>query len=125
MSTWTVDLPWSRPPLSLNDRQNWRVKARNTADVRQQVAWAVRAAGVPSLPSCGVILTYAPRDARRRDADNLVATLKVACDAMVDAGVVPDDTPDLMRKEMPRIAAPVKGGRLWLTITDLTAEVVA
>ncbi|WP_244278017.1 hypothetical protein [Gordonia westfalica] len=65
-----------------------------------------------------VSLHYTPRDVRRRDADNLVPTLKAACDGLVDAGLVADDTPDLMTKQMPTIHPAEKGerGRLWLEL---------
>lgn len=115
---WVLDLPWTAPPLSMNDRDKWQVKAAKTAKVRAAVSWIVRAE-VPPLDRCDVVLTYHPRDKRRRDEDNLVATLKVACDAIVTAGVVRDDTPDLMVKHMPVIGPVVKGGRITLTITEL------
>lgn len=116
---WVLDLPWTAPPLSLNDRGHWRVKAKKTAHARALVTLTTRGNLVPRLAACDVVLTYNPRDKRRRDADNLVALLKVACDAIVDAGVVPDDTPDLMVKHMPVIGPVVKGGRITLTITEL------
>ena len=115
---WVIVLPWSSPPLSLNDRTHWRVKAKTTADIRGTVATMCRHTIAP-LPACDVVLTYNPRDRRRRDADNLVGLLKVACDAIVDAGVVTDDTPDLMVKHMPVIGPVVKGGRLTLTVTEV------
>ena len=42
-------------------------------------------------------------DARKRDEDNVVPTLKALCDGLVDAGVVADDTPRYMVKHMPKI----------------------
>lgn len=50
-----------------------------------------------------------------------MATLKVCCDGVVDAGVVRDDTPDLMVKPMPVILPATSGGSLRLVITDLGA----
>jgi len=38
-----------------------------------------------------------------RDEDNTVATLKPVCDGLVDAGLVPDDTPQWMTKLPARI----------------------
>ena len=43
------------------------------------------------------------KDHRRRDADNLIATLKPFADGLVDAGLTPDDTPSFMTKHMPVI----------------------
>lgn len=47
--------------------------------------------------------------------DNLVPTLKIACDALVDAKIVPDDTPEFMTKYMPVIVSDSKPG-MWLEI---------
>lgn len=120
MRSWTLVLPWTKPPLTLNGRMHWAVKANATKATRSAAFVMARAARIPPLARCEVLLTYCPRDKRRRDADNLVATLKACCDGLVDAHVVPDDTPDLMRKLMPRIGPVTPGGRLTLTITELS-----
>lgn len=103
---WAIRLPYVKPPLSLNARQHWAARARETRRVRSDVRLLVRAARVPALARVRVQLEYTPRDARRRDTDNLVATLKAVCDGVVDAGVVPDDTPEFMGKPEPLITVP-------------------
>ncbi len=111
-----IRLPWTKPPLSLNDRTHWAAKARTTREVRLQAAWAC--AGLPPADHITVELVYIPRAAGRRDSDNLVATLKPLCDGIVDAGIVPDDTPVHMTKVMPRIADPrPRDPRLELHVT--------
>ena len=50
-------------------------------DVREAVAWRARQAHIPPQEHVTVQLHYAPGDARRRDAPNLVATSKPAVDA--------------------------------------------
>lgn len=120
--SWDIRLPWTAVPLSLNDRGHWPARARRTRAVRDAAAVAALAApglARADLARCEVGLTYVPRDRRRRDADNLVATLKACCDGLVDAGVVADDTPDLMVKRMPVIAAPDGDPRLVLTIREV------
>lgn len=106
--TWhTLWLPYATPPLTANQRLHWAVKARTTADVRRTAMLLARAAKLPQgVEHVTIELHYTPRDRRRRDADNLVPTLKAACDGLVDAGLVPDDTPDLMTKHMPTIDPP-------------------
>lgn len=102
---WQLALPWTKPPLSLNDRMHWRPKSIWTKTLRQ-TAWALaKQAKIPPLGSCSVELLYVPRDRQRRDEDNLTATLKPLADGLVDAGVVVDDTPDLMGKRC-RIGGP-------------------
>lgn len=119
MSRLVIVLPWGTPPLNANQRMHWRQKAAVVASVRRDTALLVRSANVPrGLAHVDVSLHYAPRDARRRDADNLVPTLKACCDGIVDAHIVADDTPAEMTKHMP-VIHPKTGtgvGRLWLTI---------
>lgn len=113
---WRLSTGLTRP-LSLNDRMAWPVKARLTRGVRNAVAAHARALKVPALPHVHVQLEYTPRDARRRDPDNLWATAKPAIDGLVDAGVVPDDTTVYVCRHEPVIEAKdpaVVGARLWL-----------
>lgn len=121
-----VPLPWELPPLSLNDRRHWRAHHKERAAAHEAARWAVRAArlGGPHtlIEAC---LHYRPTARGRRDQDNLVATAKVVFDTLAGGphgeNVVPDDTPQYMRKLMPRIEPAVKGlpGSLWLTVSVL------
>ena len=114
---WHIRLPYTKPPLSLNDRKHWRVKSKVTAEIRAHVAH--HAQYIPACSASEVWLVYVPRDARRRDADNLVPILKACCDGLVDARVVPDDTPELMRKHMPVIDAPNRADpHLYLVVRE-------
>lgn len=116
VTSWTVRLPYRTPPLSLNSRQHWAAKARVTRQVRQDVLVLLRAARVPACGRVVVQLGYTPRDRRRRDTDNLVATLKAVADGVVDAGVVPDDTPEFMGKPEPVITGPSRDPHLWVRV---------
>lgn len=118
--TWRIQLPWTRPPHSMNDREHWRKKARRVKASRETAAWLLRSAHIPPLGHVRIELHYAPRDARRRDEDNYVATLKVCADALQDAGIVPDDTPTWVTKVMPVIHPPTGtgAGACWLVITE-------
>ncbi|RKT82736.1 hypothetical protein SAMN05421805_104207 [Saccharopolyspora antimicrobica] len=98
-----LDLPYERPPLTANQRMHWRPKAEITKNVRHTAATLSRDAKVPALGRCAVRLVWTVTDRRRRDADNLVPTLKACADGLVDAGVVTDDIPELMTKHMPEI----------------------
>lgn len=116
-----LELPYEKPPLSMNDRLHWRKKAAITASIREVTHTLARQAKVPTgRGRVTVCLHYRPRDNRRRDADNLMPVLKAACDGLVDYGLTADDTPELMQKLMPVIHAAKKGrpGSLWLTIGD-------
>lgn len=100
---WTLDLPYERPPLNANQRMHWAKKAALTKQVRAASFYAAKSAGVLKCDKVRVTLTWFVRTTTRRDADNVVPTLKALCDGLVDAEVVPDDTPDLMQKLMPII----------------------
>ncbi|MEU0871633.1 hypothetical protein [Nocardia brasiliensis] len=142
MSRAVLELPWTAPPLTLNARRATRgamfAHARKVAEVRAKVLELAEAADLPrGLAHVTVQLHYRPRDQRRRDTDNLVATLKPACDALtigrpakisrtgkpvpalLGYGMVPDDIPRHMAKPEPVIHDAERGkpGALWLEIT--------
>ena len=120
MRTWTLDLG-ERPPLSLNgQRRNPYTHARMVKQFRR-LAWARACeAKIPRLGRVAVELHYAPRDRRRRDALNLVATLKPIEDGIVDAGVIPDDTAEFSQPTVPVIDAPTgQLGRLYVIVREL------
>ncbi|MFJ8815450.1 RusA family crossover junction endodeoxyribonuclease [Amycolatopsis thermoflava] len=112
------------PPLSENDRWHHMQRAQRTQVIRLGVRDAARKAGIPTGSHLTVTLHYAPGDNRRRDADNLVPTLKAACDALargrnrrwIGLELVPDDTPQHMTKHMPVIHPGRGPRRLWLEI---------
>lgn len=97
----TLDFGYLAPPLTANQRMHWHVKADITAGVRKMAGF--KAHRIPYLGKCRVTLTWFVNTKHRRDADNVVPTLKAMCDGLVDAGIVTDDTPDLMVKVMPVI----------------------
>lgn len=85
----------------MNDRDHHHVKARKTAAVREAAAAAF--AGVPAQEYVTVQMIWWVATRHRRDDENPVATLKPWCDGLVDAGLVPDDTPEFMGKSMPQV----------------------
>ncbi len=113
--TYRLELPWPRPPLSLNHRPHWAAKHRLTQEIRTTTAWLAKQARIPAAERITVTLVWAPGDLRRHDVDNAVPTLKAACDGLVDAGIVRDDVPALMTKNMPVVDHPGPA-RLWLDV---------
>lgn len=112
--TWEIALPWKKPPLTLNQRMHWAKKAQITKMLRDSARYLARNR-VPELGACDVTLVWHPRDRRRRDADNPFPTLKALADGLVDAGVVADDTPDLMGKDV-RIGPVERPARMVLVV---------
>ena len=114
-----LELPFTAP-LSLNDRSPWPVKARQTKKWREAAHWLARAQRIPRLGGVSIRLFYVPAQNRRRDALNLVASLKAVEDGIVDAGVIADDSGQYHRSEMPVVTEPgpprLAGNRLWVEL---------
>jgi crossover junction endodeoxyribonuclease RusA len=97
----TFRIPWTSPPLTSNQRLHWAKKAKITREVRGLTKVLVRK--VPDMDRIEVSLEWVVNTNHRRDVDNTVPTLKAICDGIVDAEIVPDDTPQWMVKVMPTI----------------------
>lgn len=118
-----LNLGFSAPPLSMNDRGMSKgaamAKAAKVKDIRETACILAKSNGLPKgLDYVVCELHYRPRDNRRRDTDNLTATAKPLYDGLVDYGLVPDDIPQYMAKREPVIHPAIKGqpGTLWLEI---------
>lgn len=94
-----IELPWPARSLSPNARAHWSGIARAKRTARNQAGWLSRAAYGDTFKGCDsvtVAITYCPPDNRRRDADNLVASLKAALDGVAD-GIGVDDSRFVLR----------------------------
>lgn len=112
-------LPWPKPPLSLNDRQHWAAKATIAREIKQTVTLLARGRLKPIEGRANVCLHWRPDVKRRRDLDNVFATLKPILDACVSAGVLRDDSAELVTPSV-RIHPVVKGqpAAMWLEISE-------
>lgn len=83
--TITIPLPWTRPPLSHNDRMHWT----RQAPIKARIATVVRylARGKTITPPCEVVLIWTVTYRRRRDTDNPAPTTKTCIDGLKAAGV--------------------------------------
>lgn len=116
MSDIRIDLPWSSPPLSANQRMHWAPKARTVQEVRR-TTWALaRNTKPPRADRLVITLHYRPKDRRRRDAHNLYPMVKACVDGLVDAGVVPDDDTEHVSTPEPVIHPPNGQPAIWLEI---------
>jgi crossover junction endodeoxyribonuclease RusA len=98
----TYRLDWKSPPLTENQRWgHWSEKGRVVKDVR--LTGKLLVARMPPTQKVEVTLVWFVNTRARRDEDNVVPTLKALCDGIVDAGIVEDDTPAFMAKNMPVI----------------------
>lgn len=115
--TYRIDLPWTTPPLSANQRMHWAQRANVTRDVRQVACLLAR--NVPRADRLVVTLHYRPRDIRRRDSINLYPTLKACVDGIVTAGVIEDDDTAHVSTPEPVIHPP-DGSKaaMWLELCE-------
>lgn len=118
LATWSFDLSLQQP-LSMNDSDHHMERASKVKQLRDEAQIMAKVVGIPrkEMRKIRVTLTYVPPNKIRRDADNLVPTLKAICDGLVDAGIVQDDTPAEMEKLMPVIAKPAKNVKRRFTVT--------
>lgn len=112
MNSITIVLPLPDKCLSPNARVHWAKKAKAVKFYRQRARYETRA--IAGLNLGWQKATYKARfyfpDARRRDADNAIASIKSALDGVADAGLVINDSglwperPEfLLDKENPRL----------------------
>jgi crossover junction endodeoxyribonuclease RusA len=120
--TWALTFDYPSPPITANQRHHWRKKAALTCLVRAASSLLAKSAGIPAMARCEVSLIWFVSTKHRRDADNVVPTLKAMCDGLVDAGIVPDDTPLEMVKHMPEVVymGPGKKPYMQLAIEDIS-----
>lgn len=130
MSTAILWLPYATPPLNLNKKDHWAVRNRHVQAIKQAVMLRARQQRLPrDLDRIRVGLYYTPANNRVRDEDNLVPNLKAVCDALKAGtakhpgyGMVRDDSPAMMVKDMPVITEAAKsppgpdGSRLWVQV---------
>ena len=122
MSNLRVDLPWRSPPMRANDRRSWPAQARAFKQALTEARWAVKAAGLAPIVGANVTLHYRPTTRRRQDADGIAATLKPCLDALVQEGVIPDDSWVCVPRTSQEIHPPIKGepAALWLELEVIT-----
>jgi crossover junction endodeoxyribonuclease RusA len=124
----TVTLGWPSRVLSPNARTHWATlsRAKKAARVEGYITtWMSKTSGTPytslnGAESISIQVTFIPPNARRRDLDNLIASIKGHLDGISDAIGI-DDSRWIWAA--PVIATPEKPGRVVVTLTPV--EVVA
>lgn len=119
LNRWVLDFAYAKNPIPKNgSRGNHRAHARLVRAVRTVTKRYAGLYQVPALERCTVALTWYVLTSHRRDTVNLADTLKAMQDGLVDAGVVSDDTPDVMNTIMPAIVRvdPLKHRAGWMEL---------
>jgi crossover junction endodeoxyribonuclease RusA len=117
--SWTIDLPWPRPPLDLNKRMHWGQVHRIRNEILPAMHILALQAKLPKgLERVRIVLHWQPRVARKRDSDNPSSTLKACIDGLTRYGLTEDD--DSAHVESACVIEPLgPKSRLWLTITEV------
>lgn len=121
---WVLPVPRLRPPLTLNSRMHHMVRWREETALKNEMRYVIRHARVPRLAACMVELTWYPGRNGVFDADNIAPTLKPCQDALVLAGILPDDRSDRVLRASLRVVArkddPTgsRSARLHFIVTD-------
>jgi len=96
-------------------------KASATRRYRRLAKEAVECERIETAPWNKVLVTPTYYHARkgRRDDDNFIRLLKAAYDGIVDAGLVPDDDSEHMRKMFPTFEIDCENPRVELAVVRL------
>ena len=110
-----IRLPWPSKDLSPNARVHWTKRSAAAKKARRDACYIAQGAGCRAL-GCDrltVEITCHPPDARARDTDNMLASIKSGLDGIADASGVDDSQWNY------GIASgePVKGGAVLVHVT--------
>ncbi|MEY2875253.1 MAG: hypothetical protein RLZZ373_2624 [Pseudomonadota bacterium] len=88
-----LTLPWPDRRLSPNSRGHWRELAKAKQSYRSLCALTARSQGATPIPAerLRVHMTFVAPDRRRRDLDNLIASMKSGLDGLADVLRVDDN----------------------------------
>lgn len=118
-----VTIPWPPAGLSPNARLSRFEKARVAKAYRITCGQTALAAGLRRLSPgpLHLTITFAPPDARRRDLDNMLSSLKSGLDGLSDVLGVDDSLWTLTLSKAP----PMKPGAVFIAIArPVSAEAV-
>lgn len=99
--TTRIRLPYLMPGLNGPDglmRQHYRDAARK----RESLAWEIKQQKIGSTIYEPIRVTYIRHTERLMDWDNACASFKYIGDAMIEAGIIGDDSPKVIAEFIPR-----------------------
>lgn len=82
---YTVELPWPTQGATLNSRKHWAAKAKIQKAIKEEtMALCNHLPQQQNAQKIAITIIFYPPDNRRRDADNLLAAMKPALDAIAN-----------------------------------------
>jgi hypothetical protein len=111
-----------RRPVSLNQERakHYRARIEDTKWWREGFCWAAIEAGMPRLEAAEIVVQPILNTRKWQDTAACFPSAKAAIDGLVDAGVLDDDTPDIL----PTITfkRPVLGAQAGLKLTVIALQ---
>lgn len=111
-----------RRPVSLNQERakHYRARIEDTKWWREGFCWAAIEAGMPRLEAAEIVVQPILNNRKWQDTAACFPSAKAAIDGLVDAGVLEDDTPDIL----PTITfkRPVLGAQPGLKLTVIALQ---
>ncbi len=107
----TLKFPWFPDELRPNARPNRYAKASATKAYREQCGWECHAPLKPPVLRSPVLATttFYVTDKRKRDMNNLDASIKALWDGIVDAGILVDDSSEHLQHGRSRLVRNLGG----------------
>lgn len=106
-----VELPWPPATLSPNARGSWRTKETDRKQYKFLCGYLAKQAKgtIPAAEQIPLNIIFYPPTKRRRDLDNMLASIKYGLDGIADAWGINDAN---FRPITIDAAEPVKGGKV-------------
>lgn len=116
------DLNYQKRPWTVNAERTWHYhkRAKLVKEWRDAFCEITQNCNVPPLSAISLRVQPYLRDNRVQDLGACFPAYKAALDGIVDAGVVPDDTPEYVKFVI--FYAPIVGEGDGLTVTVCTYE---
>ena len=114
----TITLPWPPAILSPNQRPHWSAKSRAAAAYRAECFWATKSAQTATLKQGPLDLRviFCAPNKRKRDRDNLLASIKAGLDGMAQALGIDDSLFARVTIEMGPV---IKCGEVRITLQEI------
>jgi crossover junction endodeoxyribonuclease RusA len=108
--------------MTANDqrRAHYHTQAKAKKEVEEVVFWLAKRQGIKDLAPSTVTVTWFAPDKRTRDNDSLGPFLKAAKDALVRAGVWPDDHCDWVTEDRLAVKLDRTNPRIEILIEEVT-----
>lgn len=116
-------LPYPPSELLLNRHTHWAVKAKAAREARRTAFYAILEQRGPKdrhcLNSVALNITWYPGKGRVADTDSLLACSKPLLDSLVDAQIIADDSPKVIKVVSLHMGKPVQEPRTEIIIREV------